>query len=383
MRSLLATAGLGSIAVVLAAGPAAAETLISTAVTTPVTTGATNDDVRISSTGSVKPTSGAAVTINSNDSVKNEGTIQITGANDSTGILANTNLTGDIDGPFAQGSNRFGIHVLGGGAYTGNIINSGTITVEGNQSAGIAIDSALTGSITTTNNISVLGNDSVGIRAGNVSGNIALTNGTISVQGQNAVGVQLGGNVGGAVVIQNTVQTTGYRYTTVPSDTSKLDADDLLQGGSAVIIAGNVAGGIVFDAKPADNSTTDTDEDDDGIADADEGTASIASYGAAPAVVIGSATQDVTVGAVASATDGSGLVIKGAIKGSGLYSGVDGNGLVIGGLGHTVTVAGGMNVSGSVGATATKGNATAVRIGAGASVPTIVKTWLLEHESAE
>ena len=100
------------------------------------------------------------MTINSNDSVKNEGTIAISGANGSTGILANTNLIGDItntgtitidenftptdtdndgdlDGPFAQGSNRFGIHVLGGGTFTGNIANSGAITVEGNQSAGI------------------------------------------------------------------------------------------------------------------------------------------------------------------------------------------------------------------------------------------------------
>ena len=55
-----------------------------------------NDDVRISSTGSVKPASGNAVTIDSNDSVKNEGTIQITGANNSTGILANPGLTGNI-----------------------------------------------------------------------------------------------------------------------------------------------------------------------------------------------------------------------------------------------------------------------------------------------
>jgi len=156
MRCLLAATALTPVVFGLSAIPAAAETVISTAVTTPVLTGTANDDLRISSTGSVKPTSGAAVTINSNDSVKNEGAIAIAGANNSTGILANTNLAGnitntgtividenytptdtdndgDLDGPFAQGTNRFGIHVLSGGTFTGNIVNSGGITVEGNN----------------------------------------------------------------------------------------------------------------------------------------------------------------------------------------------------------------------------------------------------------
>jgi hypothetical protein len=391
MRFLLASTGLGAVAAVLAT-PAAAEQVISTAITTPVTTG--GDSVRISSTGSVKPTGGAAVTINTSNSVKNEGTIAIQGANDSTGILANTNLTGDItntgtitidenftptdtdkdgdlDGPFAQGSNRFGIHVLGGGTYTGNILNSGTITVEGNQSAGIAVDSALTGSFTSTGKITVLGNDSVGIRTGAVSGNVTIGNGSsTSAQGQNAVGVLLGGDIGGALVIQGAVNSTGYRFTSAPADPSKLDADDLLQGGSAVVVSGNVAGGILLDAKPADNSTTDTDEDDDGVPDANETTAAITTFGAAPAMTIGSATQDIAVGAVGST--GQGIVIKGTVTGLGVYSGVNATGLSIGGTGHAVNVAGGMTVDGTVSAVANGANATAVHIGAGASVPQIL-----------
>ena len=393
MRFLLASTGLGAVAAVLAT-PATAEQVISTAVTTPVTTGQFNDNVRISSTGSVKPSGGAAVTINSNNSVKNEGTIAIQGANDSAGIVANPNLTGDItntgtitidenytptdsdndgdiDGVFAQGSNRFGIHVLGGGTYTGSIVNSGTITVEGNNSAGIAIDSALTGSLTSTGKVSVLGNNSVGIRTGAVSGNVTIGSGsTTTAQGQNAVGVLLGGDIGGALVIQGTVNSTGYRYTSAPTDTSKLDADDLLQGGSAVVVAGNVAGGILLDAKPADNSTTDTDEDDDGVPDANETTASVNSYGAAPAIAIGSATQDINIGAVGST--GQGIVIKGNVSGQGVYSGVNATGLSIGGTGHAVNVAGGMTINGNVGATAVGANGTAVHIGAGATVPQIL-----------
>jgi hypothetical protein len=379
------------------AAPAAAETTITTAVTTPLTT-AVSGDIRITSTGSVKPTSGAAVTIDSNNGVTNEGAIAIKGANGSTGILANPsfagNITnsgtitidedytptdsdkdGDLDGAFAQGSNRFGIHVLTGGTFTGNIFNTGTITVEGNQSAGIAVDGPLNGSVSTSGKISILGTDTVGIRTNAVTGSVTIGSGsTTLVQGQNAVGVLLGGDIGGALVIQGSVTSTGYRYTTPPADTSKLDSDDLLQGGSAVVVNGNVAGGILLEAKPADNSSTDTDEDDDGIPDANETTANVTSFGAAPAIAIGSATQDITIGAVASSALGHGLVIKGAVTGSGLYNGISGTGISIGGTGHAVNIAGGMTVTGSVMANATGASATAVHIGSGATVPQIVVT---------
>ena len=392
MRILLTTTGLSALAAMLAT-PATAEQVISTAVTTPQSTSAAGQDISISSAGSVKPASGAAVTIDSNNSVKNEGTIAVTGANNATGILANTNLSGninntgtitvdenytptdtdndgDLDGPFAQGSNRFGIHVLGGGIFTGNVLNSGTITVEGNQSAGIAIDSRLAGSLTmSAGAISVLGDNSVGIRAADVTGDVRLINGSVKVQGGNSVGVALTGNVGGAVVIQNAVSATGYRYPTAPADPSKLDADDLLQGGPAVVISGNVAHGIVFDAKPADNSTTDTDEDDDGVPDAQEGTAAIASFGSAPAVLIGSTNANTAIGAVASSTDG--LIARGTIGGFGVYKNVSATGLQIGGLGHTVTVSGGMTVAGTISASAIEANATALRLGAGANVPVV------------
>ena len=394
MRFLLASTGLGAVAAVLAT-PVSAQTVISTAVTTPQRT-STSGDIRISSTGSVKPTSGTAVTIDSNNSVNNEGTVGIQGANDSTGILATANRTGnitnsgtiaidenftatdsdndgDLDGPFAQGSGRFGIRVLPGGTHTGNIVNNGTITVEGNQSAGIAVDSALTGSFTHGGKITVEGNNSFGIRAGTVSGNVTLGSGSsILAHGQNSIGAQFGGDIGGALVIQGAVTSTGYRSTVAPADVSKLDADDLLQGGSAVIVNGNVANGILLDTRPADNSTTDTDEDDDGIADANETTAEISTFGSAPAMVIGSSTQDITVGAVASSSAGHGLVIKGNITGNGVYSGVSGNGLSIGGTGHAVNLAGGMTVTGGIRALASGASATALRIGAGATVPQIV-----------
>jgi hypothetical protein len=395
MRFLLASTGLGALAAVLAT-PASAETQITTAVTTPQKT-SVSGDIRITSTGSVKPTSGVGVTIDTSNSVKNEGTIAIQGANNSAGIVANPGLTGDItnsgtitidenytatdtdkdgdlDGPFAQGSNRFGIHLLPGGTYTGNITNSGTITIEGTASAGIAIDSALTGSLNATGSkITVLGDNSVGIRTGAVSGNVTIgSSSSTTAQGANAVGVLLGGNIGGAVVFQGVVSSTGYRSTTIPADASKLDADDLLQGGSAIVIAGNVGGGILLAAPPPDLDPNKADEDNDGIPDASETTANISTYGSAPAMLVGSSTQDVSIGAVASSTAGHGLVINGNVAGLGTYSGVSGTGLMIGGTGHNVTVAGGMTVNGAIRAEATGANATALHIGAGATVPQIV-----------
>jgi hypothetical protein len=393
MRSFFASTSLGALAVMTAA-PAAAETVISTATTTPVKT-STTGDLRISSTGSIKLTSGVGVTVDTTNIVRNEGTIALTGANGGVGILVNPNLygdifnsgtitvnedftatdsdnDGDIDGPFAQGSNRFGIHVLSGGTQAGNITNSGSITIEGNQSAGIAIDSQLGATLRDTGSITVGGNDSVGIRTAGVTGDVILGSGSSTVvQGGNSIGVLLGGDIGGALTIQGTVTTTGYRSIVAPADASKLDSDDLLQGGSAVVVGGNVAGGILLDAKPADNSSTDTDEDDDGIADASETTATINSFGAAPAIVVGSATQDTHIGVVAGSANNHGIVIKGSVNGTGVYSGVSATGLSIGGLGHAVNVDGGMTVTGTIGATAVGASATAVHVGAGASVPQI------------
>ncbi|WP_294121394.1 autotransporter domain-containing protein [Sphingomonas sp.] len=403
MRKLLAATCLTPLSFALLPATANAEIVIGNAVTTPVLTNTGNDDIRISSTGSVKPTSGNAVTINSSDNVKNEGTIQITGSNNSTGILANPGFTsditnsgsiiidenytptdtdndGDIDGVFAQGSGRFGIHVLSGGTFTGNILNAGTITIEGAVSAGIAVDSTLQGNLTMSGGtINVLGDNSVGVRAAAINGNFSLINGGVLAQGANSVGVQLNGNVSGAVVIQNTVTATGFRYTSPPADTSKLDADDLLIGGSAVVISGNVGGGIMFDARPT-TSTTNTDVDGDGILDANEGTAAIFAVGSAPAVQIGTSSQAVTVGAVASSTAGHGLVIKGGIHGVGVYKGVSSTGLSIGGAGQTVTIAGGATISGSVTAKSTEANATAIKIGTGTTLPELVNSGSISAE---
>lgn len=396
MRQLYACTCLTPVALLVATSPLHAETVISTARTTSIATSTANsgaaDNIRISSAGSVKPSAGTAVTIDSANSVVNEGAIQITGANDAVGIQANAGVTGSItssgsitidesytpadtdndgdkDGPFAQGARRYAIRTLGG--LTGNVLNSGTIVVEGNNSGGISLGGTLAGGLTHSGSITVTGDNSFGIQAGAITGNARILGGVI-VQGAGSVGVALQGDIGGVLQIQGGISSTGYRNAVPPSDVSKLDADDLLQGGSAVIVAGNVGGGIIFDVPPKDNDPANKDEDNDGIEDSKEGSAVVLTKGSAAAVQIGSATANTAIGPVAgTAAGGHGIVINGSILGDGAYKDIQGNGLVIGGLGGNVSVAGGMTVNGSVSASSNAANATAVRLGSGATVPTI------------
>jgi hypothetical protein len=389
------------------ASAASAETEITTKQTNPVRTSTiksgTADDIKITSAGSVELTvPGAAVTVDSNHKVTNEGLIQVSNANNSTGIFllggstggivhsgkiivdeaytpADGDNDGDIDGPFAVGSGRIGIATTAA-PLTGNItVKAGaTIQVEGNDSFGIRIVGPLTGVLSHDGTTNVLGDRAVGIQTGSVSGNVRLA-GTVNAQGVNAVGANFLDNIGGTLTIQGSIAATGYRYTTVPTDTSKLDADDLLQGGSAVIVGGDVAGGIILAVPPKDNSTTDNDEDKDGITDSAEGSASVRSFGAAPAMRIGSDTRSITIGAVPGTGTGYGLVIDGVIAGAGTYNDVAGRGLYIGGgVGQTVTIVGGIGISGTVSAGSNNVSATAIRLGAGSATPLLHVTGTVQ-----
>jgi uncharacterized protein with beta-barrel porin domain len=398
MRHLLACTAIAPALAALTLADAAAETTIGTATTTAVrtaTAAGSPDSITISSAGSITVTSGAAVTMDSNHAVSNAGTITVNDADNATGILvapgtsgAITNsgtitLTenytatdsdndGDTDGTFAKGTGRNGIWVQSGAAHTGAIDHSGTISIEGNASAGIRVDAPLIGALSTSGSTGVVGDNSYGVVANDVTGNVTLR-GATAVTGANSVGAALLGDMTGAVKIQGTITSTGYRYTTRPTTTSILDADDLLQGGSAVVVAGNVSGGVIFDIPPT-LDTTNTDVDGDGLTDASEGSASILTYGKAAAVQIGSATKATSIGAVAAGGTGYGLIVNGAIAGYGIYDGVEANGLAIGGLGGTVTIARGAKVAGTVAAVSYDSTATALRIGSGANVGQIEVT---------
>jgi len=381
------------------AAGAHAETKITTAVTAPARTStAANgapDDLTIDTGGSVQPTvAGAAVTLDSNNVVKNLGAIGFTDLDNSTGVLVQGGRTGsvsngagisvmenytatdddsdgDLDGPLAKGTGRYGIRVTGPDPFTGDIRNEvgGAISVEGNDSAGISVETRLNGNLGSAGAVTIVGDRTVGVAAQSVAGDAKIT-GAVSAQGLGAVGVQLG-DVDGQVLLQSAITATGYRSTARATDAvrAKFDADDLLQGGSAVRITGNIGRGILLDRPPPDLSTTDTDEDKDGVADASEGTAALSSGGAAPALDIGS-DRATTIGAVGTGVEAVGLLNKGSIIGAGVNDGVSATAIRIGQLGGgTTAIVGGINnAAGTISATAFGADATGVLINPGATV---------------
>jgi uncharacterized protein with beta-barrel porin domain len=387
MRRLLASTCLLAIA-----ASAHAETTVTTKRTDQVRTSTIKsgaaDDLRITADGQVAPANGIAVTLDTNNKVTNEGTIQITNADSAGGIVAtsgsgtiantgkiildetyaptDTDKDGDLDGPYAVGTGRIAIRTTGD--FTGAITHSGTITIEGNDSAGIVLGGKLTGNFVHDGTTTVVGDRATGVQLGAVQGNVRLA-GSVTATGVNASAARLDGNVDGALVVQGKLIATGYRATS-GADATKLDADDLLQGGPALSVAANVSGGIVFAVPPKDGSTTDNDEDKDGIDDSKEGSAEVTSFGGAPAVQIGAAGRDVAIGAVAGTGNGLGVIVDGTILGSGVYANVDAVGMKIGGLGGATTIAGGIGINGGVGASSQR-SATALLVGSGATVPEV------------
>ncbi|RZJ01146.1 MAG: autotransporter outer membrane beta-barrel domain-containing protein [Brevundimonas sp.] len=452
MRILLATAV--AIAPLMAASGAMAEVVISTARTTPITTanatGSGADLIRIASGGAVNVSSGAAVTLNSSHGVDIDSGGSITMSNSdngATGILVNggnsanvtvgggitlsdniandaaldTDKDGDADGPFANGTGRYGVRVAGPAAFTGNIVveTTGAINLEGNDSYGVAVEAPLNGDLSVFGAVNVIGDRNVAVRTtGVVNGDVQLA-GAITARGQNSTGASIESDVTGQVVVHSSITSTGYRFTTAPvtrpegyQETAsndqeilfldELDADDLLQGGPALRIAGNVAQGVLLGAGPVyvggvdgdsdgdgvkngdedddgDGTVnrTDTDRDGDGIPDSQETLPNVTSYGAAPAIQVGSATQSVTLGVVGAGNDAFGFVNRGSINGFGVYSGVTGNGMAVGGLGQAVTLNGGLRNEGQINASSIDANSSALRFGSGATAATVFNSGMI------
>lgn len=444
MRILLATAA--ALAPLMAAAGAHAEVVISTSRTTVIrtanATGTAPDNIRLASGGAINVTSGAAITLDSNHTVDLDSGSQITmtrAASGATGIevqagntgsvtvggaitltddidsYEDTDKDGDADGRFASGDNRYGVRVTGPGTFTGDILveNTGSISVQGNNSAGILVESDLAGRIDTRGAISVVGDNGFGVRTvGDVQG-VRIGAG-VNVLGGGAVGVAVDGDVSGQVRIQGAVAATGYRYTSrlVKANGEQirgellyyedLDADDILQGGPAVRVAGDVGSGVLLDIAPrylggleGDDdgdgvkngdedddgdgvvNRTDADRDGDGVPDSQETDSSLSVFGGAPALLVGSSTRATTIGAVGTGDDAFGVINRGTITSQGLLDGVTSTGVQLG-AGQAVAIAGGFRNSGTISATAYEADARAVAIGAGVSAPAIVNSGTLQ-----
>jgi hypothetical protein len=470
-KSLVAAVALAPLCFAVSQNPAAAQVTISNGVSTPLATATANngaaDDIDLTgsvtlktATSGVTATTGVpttvGVTINSNNALTNSGTITLTAINQSTsagvyatqgtsiinaGTITNSenytasdtvNGDGIVEAPFADPSNtglingslyqRYGVLVAEGG-LSGSLTNTGTITVQGNASFGVAVEAPVLGGIAQAGTITVTGDNDVGFytsTAGIVSGgsspntstNTTVPNGisitgAITSTGQNSSAVSINGAVSGAVTVYSSITSTAFSTTTRSTGDNELykienTPADVQQSAAAMIVGGSVSQGILIGAPPVSTttSTADTvDLDGDGISDVDEGTGAINIYGSAPGLLIGSTSNPIVIGNVSNNgnadTEGSafgtnpndyGLIVRGSINAFGTYDGVTATALQIGGSitttnyqgvtttsnSQAVNLSGGVRIVGSVNASSYDANATAINIGVGATVPTIL-----------
>jgi len=450
------------------AGQVHAQVSITSSTSAPIATATANNgapaNIDVAGGGSIGVTApGAAITINSSNSVTVEGALGFTNIDNATGalILGGNNgsfvSTGSItvtetytdtldpnndglnSGHFASGKDRIGIDVAGPGIFTGGITSAGSILVQGNNSEGIYISAPITGSLlmetvtglpitsSTTvraGSITVTGNNTTGLEVtpgGGVGGNVTVAG--VTARGYNAQGVNIAGAVGGFVNISGAVSATGYETTTrstIPAISVLYGAQEMQQGGAAATIGGSIGGGLILSTPPLPLSTTNLDQDGDGVPDALQGAGSLTSYGAAPALqiggvaVTGGTAPAITIGAYSAskpvtplgqAIGGYGVAINGAVTANGVFDQltspflpgpVAATAIQIGGQilvtpefftttglttvvtpavyapSGSVTIAGGLYNSGAIQADSYQADATAIHIGAGATVPAIV-----------
>lgn len=368
----------GLVALAGAAGVAeeakANDLTISTGTTTPVATsnpsGGTPGDVTIASGGSITVTTGqTAVTVDSSNDVTLQAGSQInsTNANNTTaihilgagytGVVANggsislqedytqtdSDNDGDVDGATALGSGRFGI-LLDAGVFHGDIINSGSLTVEGNNSYGIRLNGLLDGDLSLSSAVSVTGDNSAAIAitggaAGGVTGDV-IARSTVFARGVNAIGVLVDAPIGGDLIINGTWTSTGYPSTNHLGGTAAahLDADDLTQGGSALAVHFSVAGGITIEGIGVeddldDDHDGDLENDADGDSN-DDATAGLRTFGQAPTIhLIADTSANLVLG---NAADGFGLNIRGGVFSDGIFEGFTSTALRIEGQGGRI-----------------------------------------------
>lgn len=398
---------------------AAADVSIDSSTTTPLTT-SVSGDVTVTSSGSITVDTGeTAITVDSDNDVTidsggdllssdvagvrgivlqggNAGNIVHNGSiqllEDYT--LEDSDNDGDLDGPFAMGTDRVGI-LLESGVFTGDLTtgSTSTITIEGNDSAGIRLDGLLDGDLSLDGSIRVTGDNSQAVSigsggAGGVTGDAIIDSG-ITVLGTGSTAVLVDGEIGGVLSIGGSISTTGYHSTSRPSTDeaiAALDADDLQQGGSAVEVRYSVGDGVVIRGIGVED---DLDDDGDGILDDDgdpnteqdtndDATASLASFGSAPTVFISpdsAAPVDLTLGAGVS---GFGFLNRGGVAASGVYDGVDGTAIrFLGRAGGAVTVEGGIVNDGTVTANAFEANSYGIRVGNFVSTPMMLNRRLI------
>ena len=380
-------------ALVMAAAPFAnAQIVINDAQTTPTESG--GEDVTIEDTGSiVLDTAGPAVTLNSDNDLSHNGVITIEDVDNAVGVLleggADRNYvqTGRInvienftnedidedgiaDGPFASGTGRTGILISGASPFQGNVELAATsiIDVEGNDSFGINLtntamaQNGLTGDLSFDGQIRVRGDNATGINVASGIGGDFVQNGSITTTGAGAQAINIDADIQGGFTSSGAITNTGYRFTARPgisdettgaSGRDSLQAEDLLQAGSALSISSNIAGGVFFD------NSLDAVLDDGGNLIQQFGTeGSITQNGSAPAVLIDGNGTPIAIGLVGAITNPNdpdfdedlqyAFVNQGTLTANGIFDDIDATVFSV----ADATLTGGINNTGTLTATA-------------------------------
>lgn len=295
----------------LLGSPALADTTISNSTSTPLKT-STSEDINITGTGSVSiDEAGAAVTVDSDNTLIVDGAIVNKAKTGAIGVLLNGggeesgfSLGGTINLTGKDAEGGIGVEVAPGG-FTGDVIlrSGSSMVVTGDQSTGLAI-------------------------FGPLVGEVALS-GTVIVTGEGATGMLTTAPITGSITIGGTLRAQGTETV------STKEANP--ESGSALAIGGSVSDGIVIVGPDSVHPTF--------------AFSTVVSFGSAPTVYIsptlaGAAATDLNIGIYAdpdNLNEGFSLLNRGTIGANGLDPGVDALALLIEGDGtHTATLEGGI-----------------------------------------
>lgn len=353
-------------------------------------TGSGPGDISVLAAGRITVGSGAAVIVDSSNTLTNAGTLLNeadsngigvdvrTGTGIASGIvnsgaidampdidLVNNNDPNIIiaDNVNSVGPN-FGIRVSGAGSFTGDIVqqSGARLRAIGRESIALDLGSTMVGNIDNAGTIETLGEGSIALRVGGTLSGDIRTSGIVRTAGLGGgTAVQVEGDVGGGFT--NTGAISTGRAATFDR---RFDLVQEQSGGPGLAVLADIAGGIRNG--PASSATDDT-----------TGSAAQIAVLGNSAILVSARDRDVAIGAVGSGENAFGIVNRAVLSSTSVLRDIDIStvkveGRAVDGDIFRAVFAGGIlnDARGTINAVAADGTAAAIRVGDHATVPAIV-----------
>lgn len=357
----------------------AADITISTSRTTPIETSNADSgnaaNVQISSSGSVKTSTGPSVTLNSNNSFINLGTVEVTSDTNAVAVRVDGGITGSFSNQgtidaivldaddVASGSGNIAVWVTGSGDFVGDLsFEDGSSAAAGGTNAiALSIETEIAGDIYVNGALSAVGTNvtAVNIRSA-IDGNITIDeSGATYASGEGARGAFFDAPLSGTLSVTGTMTTTGIQANV------DYDPDD-----DGVYTYTMAEFGIGIGASLGAGLQT---ADDGNISNGYTYTGILISPS------IATTPSNITLGMVDATDAPYGFVNAGSISttlgiANSAITAIRVEGYTTGGIFETF-IEGGISNSGSIAATKTNdGMATAISFGAYASTPAIISS---------